>query len=318
MENQQSAGEAQNSQKKVWYKSGWGLVIAIIFFPYFLLWYMWAKTNWGKTLKITITIVFVFFNLVALMSDNPNKNTSQQAVQQAEQKPVIAETKNEAPAIQQPQAPQFVFDIPALIGKNIDEVVQSLGSPSAGKEPTKQQLATGVADEWYKEFTKDDVTVLVTYNAKTKVVSDFFFDGEDKAKIMEAGNLKENSGGYNLELVKNILDPNKITGIKVSKKLPEELDANVTYSSNAFKIENNEDYAWSGCKFEINGGGKIFSGGYEYKSSTGIKAKDNIVIPFSEFTKDSQRFNFYSEKPENLFISCNTNGQSRTNYFTIN
>jgi micrococcal nuclease len=95
MENQQSSGEATNSQKKAWYKSGWGLVIAILFFPYFLLWYMWAKTSWGKGVKIAITIVFALINIVALANNDTNKNTSQQANQQTEQKPAIAETKND-------------------------------------------------------------------------------------------------------------------------------------------------------------------------------------------------------------------------------
>lgn len=85
---QRPTSELQNKQKKAWYKSGWGLVIAIILFPYFLLWYMWVKTNWGKTLKITITIVFAFFNLIALTSDDDaNKTIEQPAAKQAEQKP---------------------------------------------------------------------------------------------------------------------------------------------------------------------------------------------------------------------------------------
>jgi 4-amino-4-deoxy-L-arabinose transferase-like glycosyltransferase len=71
MENQQSTGETQNSQKKKWYKSGWGLVVAILLWPYFLLWYMWAKTNWSKGIKISITLVFAFINIIALSSNAP-------------------------------------------------------------------------------------------------------------------------------------------------------------------------------------------------------------------------------------------------------
>jgi len=72
MEKQQMpTGEAQNSQKKEWYKSGWGLVIAILLLPYFLLWYMWARTSWSKGVKIAITIIFAFINIVALASDEP-------------------------------------------------------------------------------------------------------------------------------------------------------------------------------------------------------------------------------------------------------
>ncbi len=102
MENQQPAGEEQNSQKKAWYKSGWGLVVAILFFPYFLLWFMWAKTSWSKGIKIAITIVFAIINIVALSSDDTTTKNTQQTNQQVEQKPVVAETKtevkNEVPA----------------------------------------------------------------------------------------------------------------------------------------------------------------------------------------------------------------------------
>lgn len=216
MENQQQlTGEAQNSQKKEWYKSGWGLVVAILFFPYFLLWYMWAKTSWSKGVKIAITIVFAFLNIVALASDDTNKNTNQQA----EQKPIIAETKTETPAVQQPQAPQFVFNIPALIGKNIDEVKAILGEPTTFKQPTKQQLT--FTDIWDMEYAKNDTNLLITYNVKNKVVSDFFIDGTDKNKLLIVGNLQENNDNYTVEFVKSITNANEITGVKVSKKLSE-------------------------------------------------------------------------------------------------
>ncbi len=106
MENQQPAGEAQNGQKKAWYKSGLGLVVAILFFPYFLLWYMWAKTDWNKKVKIAITIVFAILNIVALASDDTNKNN-----QQAEQKPAVVENKYEAPAIQQPEKKTIPYEV---------------------------------------------------------------------------------------------------------------------------------------------------------------------------------------------------------------
>lgn len=313
MENQQPTGEAQNSQKKAWYKSGLGLVIAILLFPYFLLWYMWAKTSWSKGVKIAITIVFAFINLVALMSDNSNKDTNQQAGQSTEQKPVVAETKSEAPAQQAPQIPQAVFDVPSLIGKNIDEVKAILGSPTTYTAPTKQQLA--LMDIWDMEYTKDDVNLLITYNPKSKAILDYFIDGSDKAKLLALGNLQEKNDAYIVEPVKAIAKPNEITGIKIYKKLSAELDGSVAYNAVAFQVSNNEDYGWINCRFEINGG--IISSGYEYKTSSGIKAKDNLVIPFSEFTKDGERFNFYTQKPEKLFIACDTNGQHRTNYFAI-
>ena len=95
MESQHPTGEAPNIKKKAWYKSGWGLVIAILFFPYFLLWYMWKKTNWTKEVKIAITAGFILINIVAFSGDGTDKNISQQT----EQKSAIAETKTDTAVV---------------------------------------------------------------------------------------------------------------------------------------------------------------------------------------------------------------------------
>ena len=170
--------------------------------------------------------------------------------------------------------------------------------------------------EWDMEYIKDNNSLLVTYNPKTKIVMDFFIAGTDKNQVLVIGNLKQDSGDYNIKFVNSIKDPSSITGVTISKKLPEELSGNVTYNAVAFKIENKEDYPWSNCKFEING--RTFSSGFSFKSADEVKAKDSIIIPFAEFTKDGKRFDFYTQKPENLFISCDTGSQHRSNYFTIN
>lgn len=255
----------------------------------------------------------IFFVAFGITSDTSKPENLKVAEQQTGQSPVVAETKSEAPAVQQPQDPQFIFDVPALIGKNIDEVKAVLGSPTTYTAPTKQQLA--LMDIWDMEYTKDDVNLLITYNPKSKTVLDYFIDGSDKAKLLALGKLQEKNDAYIAEFVKNISNPNEILGVKIIKKLPAELDGSVAYNAVAFQISNDEDYGWTNCRFEINGG--IISDGYEYKTSSGIKAKDKLVIPFSEFTKDGERFNFYTQKPEKLFIACDTLGQHRTNYFAI-
>lgn len=241
------------------------------------------------------------------------ENGNQQDNQQTEQKPEVIEAESEAPA-QVQEALQVVFDVPSLIGKNIDEVKAVLGTPTTYTAPTKQQLA--LTDIWDMEYTKNDVNLLINYNPKSKVVSDFFIDGNDRTKLLALGGLQENSDAYITEFVKNVSNQDEILGVKAYKKLSSDLDGSVAYNAIAFQISNNEDYNWTNCRFEINAG--IISSGYEYETSSGIKAKDKLVIPFSEFTKGSERFNFFTQKPEKLFIACNTNGQHRTSYFAIN
>lgn len=305
---QQPAGEVQNSQKP-FYKKWWGVLLVILFLPIFGIWFVWTKTAWSKRNKWIATVAIVIFSFVAMGSDHPGDgNKSQQAKENTP-----TPTQPVAESQQAPEKPKAIFDVPSLIGKSIDEVKGILGEPTKYTAPTKQQLE--VFPIWDMEYTKDDTNLLVTYNPKSKVITDFFMDGSDQQRLLALGNLQEKSDNYIVETVKAITKPSEITGIKIMKKLPSELDGSVAYNAIAFQITNNEDYDWTNCRLAINGG--IVSSGYEYKTSSGIKAKDKLVVPFSEFTKDSERFNFLTNKPENLFVACDTNGQHRTNYFSI-
>jgi len=266
-------------------------------------------------LGLAIPFFFILFGLTTDLRDSQEKNVAEPKKTQeiVEQKQVATETKNETTSQSTPQLPQAVFDVPSLIEKNIDEVKKVLGEPTEFLQPTKQQLA--LTDIWDMSYTKDDTNLLITYNPKNKIVLDYFIDGNDKAKLLALGNLQEKNDAYITEFVKNVSNSNEILGVKIIKKLPSELDGSVAYNMVAFQISNDEDYNWTDCRFEINSG--IISSGYEYKTSSGIKANDKLVIPFSEFTKGGERFNFLTQKPEKIFIACETNGQHRTNYFAI-
>ena len=71
---------------KEWYKHGWGLVAAVLFLPFFIIWYAWAKSNWNKSVKIAVTVGILVF-VVAVLASNP-----EQAQQTAKDKPTIATT----------------------------------------------------------------------------------------------------------------------------------------------------------------------------------------------------------------------------------
>lgn len=116
-----------------------------------------------------------------------------------------------------------VFDVPALIGKNLDEVTASL-SPYQKKsaDPTEQQIKLG-AKTWDRTFEKDGKTLLVTYDILTKKIIDFFIDTDDpngstkdKNHLLALGGLKENDSKYKVEFVKAIKDPSVFTGIKIT------------------------------------------------------------------------------------------------------
>jgi len=108
----------------------------------------------------------------------------------------------------------------------------------------------------------------------------------------------------------------KDTEEKAKAEAAKELDAEIRFSSTAFQIKNKEAQDWTGCKFVLNG--KVFGSDYTYKTTAGINANDSVIIPMNEFTKgDGTRFNQFSTKPKNLFLSCEVNNNHRTGYYAI-
>lgn len=114
-----------------------------------------------------------------------------------------------------------IVDVPGLIGKRIDEVVQVLGAADSTFEPTSQQQAFGVTDA-EKTFSVGKTTLLITYNPTTRVVKEFFLPTNDpsgvtgnKALLLAFGNLQASSPDYRLEFVKAIANPAKFTGVVI-------------------------------------------------------------------------------------------------------
>ncbi|MDD5759887.1 MAG: hypothetical protein PHI06_12490 [Desulfobulbaceae bacterium] len=117
-----------------------------------------------------------------------------------------------------------VFDVPSLLGKNINQIRTALGTPTYDKEPTKLQLSLGVT-EWDKSWEREGADLLVTYNIKTKKVIDFFIGGvdpsgstNDKKLLLDVAGLKEGDPKYKLEFVEVRVpkpEPGFYTGVKV-------------------------------------------------------------------------------------------------------
>lgn len=122
-------------------------------------------------------------------------------------------------------APQFVFDIPALVGKNADDVSIALKDyQKKTPPPTQQQIAMGVKD-WDMEFEKDGKDLLASYVIATKKVNNFFISTDDpsgatkdKKHLLELGNLSESDPRYKVEFVKTLKDSARFTGVKVTPR----------------------------------------------------------------------------------------------------
>lgn len=95
METQQLAGGA-NSQKE-WYKNWWGAIIALCILPIFAVWFIWAKTKWGKTGKVFATLGVLIITIFALGSNNSSdKNNNQPAPQAENQSQPAQEVKSDS------------------------------------------------------------------------------------------------------------------------------------------------------------------------------------------------------------------------------
>lgn len=115
---------------------------------------------------------------------------------------------------------KYVFDVPALIGKDKNGVITVLGNPQ-GQDPTALQIQQGVK-EWEKGFVKDGKDLLVTYTISTGKIIDFFISTDDPSgsttntvHLLQIGNLRENDPRYRVEFVKAIKTPGSLTGVKV-------------------------------------------------------------------------------------------------------
>ncbi len=207
-----------SQQQKPWYKKPLGMVAAVLLLPFFLIWYAWTKSNWSKNVKIGVTVASVGFIIIALAASPKTEQTAQKPAQNT---PAVEQKKEE------PAPVAFVFDVPSLLAKNVDEIRQTLGQPTDGAliEPTEKQKQLGTTKVWDNTFEKDSRSLLVTFNPTSREVIDFFISTDDpsgatkdKKKLLEVGNLKEGASNYSVEFVKALNNSSVYTGVKVTAK----------------------------------------------------------------------------------------------------
>jgi len=117
-----------------------------------------------------------------------------------------------------------VFDLDSLYGKNIDQIVTTLGKPTSDTEPTDLQKQNGNITEWEKTFDKDSQQLLVTYNPSTRKVVDFFISttdpsgatGDTSSIIKIAGN--PSADKFTTKPVPTMRDKSVYTGVIFTPK----------------------------------------------------------------------------------------------------
>ncbi|RYU74776.1 hypothetical protein [Hymenobacter persicinus] len=112
-------------------------------------------------------------------------------------------------------------DMPALVGRNIDQVRRALGPPTEtkeeaiGMEPTAEQMKATKGEDWINTFEKNGSTVVVTFNAKTRKVLDMVLIGSNEDELMRRGNLSLTAQNYIVLPVTDPKNAEKVSGLRV-------------------------------------------------------------------------------------------------------
>jgi hypothetical protein len=117
-----------------------------------------------------------------------------------------------------------VFDVPALLGKNIDEVRADLlgAAITPDADLTPKQLQSGQT-EWIKSFRRDSTTLVVSYNAQTRRVHDFFLKTahgrtSDYQALLRLANVTEADRRLRVEPMKTVANPRQYVGIRLAPR----------------------------------------------------------------------------------------------------
>lgn len=119
----------------------------------------------------------------------------------------------------------YVMDVRNLVGKDIETIRTILGPPTdSDVEPTSAQMSG--TSTWFNSFEKDDVSLLVTFNADTREVEDLFLSysddsligSKDKNLLLKKGNLSSKDNAIKLKWVETLNSPGTYTGVVVTPK----------------------------------------------------------------------------------------------------
>ena len=116
-----------------------------------------------------------------------------------------------------------VFDVPGLIGLDINAVLDDAAAQGAAPDPHALDKMKREFPEWDIEFTKSGQTLNVSFVPATGKVVDFFIPSDEPdqatanlARLREIGNLVEKPTNYTIQAVPALRVPGEYTGIKIT------------------------------------------------------------------------------------------------------
>lgn len=96
--------------QKEWYRKWWGIIIAILILPLFAIWYIWAKSNWSKNVKIGATVVVSILTIIALAASSSNKPQTPNSVAQQSSQTTTNTNQTQASVKTTPAKPLTIQD----------------------------------------------------------------------------------------------------------------------------------------------------------------------------------------------------------------
>ena len=144
---------------KKWYDKKWMVVVLILFlFPVGLFGFF-KGSAFGKTSKVILAALIGLIILIGVFAPADNNSVKKEKV--------VA-----------------VYDVPALLGKNIKEVKQILGTPINASEKITKEMKKG-KQSVIAVYKKDSVELWVAYNMKTGKVENFFVPANNESGSVE-------------------------------------------------------------------------------------------------------------------------------------
>jgi hypothetical protein len=179
-----------NGTNKEWYKHGFGLAVAIIFFPIFLIWYAWAKSSWNKGLKWTVSIVMGLFILMGIgVAMTPTEPTTTPAPSPAVASTVpVATPASPSPTENELDASVRFNELAFQITNNESRIWNGCKfeiNPGILKSGYIYRVESFPANDAiiipFKEFTKGDGTRFNNYETKAQSISIYCTDVEGQS-----------------------------------------------------------------------------------------------------------------------------------------
>lgn len=209
-----------------WYKKWWGIILALLFWPIFVIWYAWAKAKWNVVLKVGATALSLIFGaayatgIANPSQSNPKTTTKPKTVQATRASNSTPNTKSQPKTTSQPKAqeapkPQTMEDklwaaVDAAFKTRKNFAVSYDASDSSDKVAYIEHTDPEPFDS--QSFIRQSFSILALYGVEV-----FKIDGVDSVNVQNKTNFIDQYGNKKLDSGV-IIDMHKAEYIKFNWK----------------------------------------------------------------------------------------------------